>query len=177
MNIYLIWLQKAYRVLPWALSDRFGHILLFDIFTPSSIFWPSFDNFFSESQYQKVKIKEGQKRDEWVEILKSNIWLNVQEMAELHLKSVFKKLVIMHRFHFINNKNETLSLKAGCRMILMVTLNMFFCKLINYKFIRKHYGNPNTFNIQDFMDNLHILQRYRTFWNRPPFVTPFYTYV
>ena len=95
-------------------------------------------------------------------------------MAELHLKSVFKKLVIMHRFHFIGNKNETLSLKAGCRMMLMVTLNMFFCKLI-----RKHYGNPSTFNIQHFMDdkppNLHILQRYRTFLNWPPFfVTPFY---
>ena len=34
----------------------------------------------------KVKTKDGQKMDKGVKILKSNIWPNVQEIIDLHIK-------------------------------------------------------------------------------------------
>ena len=53
------------------ISCTFGHELLLDIFITLSILWSSFhnDNFF-DSQYIKVKIKGGQKKDEGVKIKK-----------------------------------------------------------------------------------------------------------
>ena len=39
----------------------------------------------------KVKIKGGQKMDEGVKISISNIWTNVQEIADLHNKTAFIK--------------------------------------------------------------------------------------
>ena len=53
---------KAFLTSKSAISCKFGHILLFDIFTPSSIVWL----FSTNSQFQKVKIKDGQEMDEGV---------------------------------------------------------------------------------------------------------------
>ena len=50
-------------------------MLLFDIFTPSFILWPSIFsyNFFLIHNIQ-VKTKDGQKMDEGLKVSKSNIW-------------------------------------------------------------------------------------------------------
>jgi hypothetical protein len=57
----------------------------------------------------KVKIKGGQKMDEGVKITISNICTNEQEIADLHSKKCFYKIVIMHHFHCIGNKSDPLS--------------------------------------------------------------------
>ena len=79
--------------------------------------------------------------NEGVKISKSNIGPNTQEIANLHIKCVY---TFMHRFHFIGNLGDPYLLKAGSRMFLMVKL----LRPKNFKFIRKHYRNPTTVNIQ-----------------------------
>ena len=99
---------------------------LIHISTPSSIFWPPMIFTFWYCELEKPVWNDSQKMDEGVKISKSNIWPNVQDMADLHSESAFLKfelctiilLAIQVIFYL---------LRAGR------TVYIFFCDLITLR--------------------------------------------
>ena len=108
---------KAPFICKSAISCTFGHLLLFDVFTPL-IFMPII------FPIHNMKIKKGWGRGN----IKSSVWPNVQEIADLHIQRAYVNSYLYTVLILLAIQVTLYLLRAGSRLILILTLYMIFLR-------------------------------------------------